>query len=103
MLHIHAFFKMAVVIAPSLKKKTLCNFSYTGGGKYPSPSSYICKGCGQSGHHIRACPNKPEILGPHIKRPTGIPQSFLTVVDDPLTPGALLTTRGHFAVPTLDA
>lgn len=87
----------------SNEEQIFCVFSYADRGKYPLPSGYVCKGCGQSGHHIKQCPTKPEVLGPYIKRPTGIPNSFLTIVEDPLTPGALLTARGQFAVPTLDA
>ena len=41
-------------------------------------------------------------LEPKFKRSTGIPNSFLTYVDNPLLPGALLTHSGQFAVPTLD-
>ncbi|XP_025089512.1 E3 ubiquitin-protein ligase RBBP6-like [Pomacea canaliculata] len=69
----------------------------------PVPESYVCRKCNQPGHHITTCPHRGEILEPRIKRTTGIPASFLTYVDDPLAPGALLTHRGQFAVPTIDA
>lgn len=79
-------------------------FSYS--GKFhsgPPPEGYICRRCHQSGHHVSNCPLRPDVIGPHIKRTTGIPHSFLTFTDDPLAPGALLTHQGQFAVPTIDA
>ena len=42
------------------------------------------------------------MVEPRYKRTTGIPSTMLTIVDDPLHPGALLTTLGQFAVPTVD-
>jgi len=40
---------------------------------------------------------------PRIKRSTGIPQSFVKVVDNPNMPGAMVTNDGHFVVPLIDA
>ncbi|KAK7502480.1 hypothetical protein BaRGS_00006433 [Batillaria attramentaria] len=66
--------------------------------------SYLCRRCNQPGHHVSVCPVKGEGgYEPRFKRTTGIPASFLTYVEDPLAPGALLTQRGQFAVPTIDA
>lgn len=39
---------------------------------------------------------------PDIKKSSGIPQSFMTPVEDPSVPGALMTPSGTFAVPTID-
>lgn len=39
---------------------------------------------------------------PDIKKSSGIPQSFMTPVDDASVPGALMTPTGTFAVPTID-
>ena len=39
---------------------------------------------------------------PRMKRSSGIPQSFLTPVNDPSLPGAMLTAHGY-AVSTIDA
>ena len=78
--------------------------SFAGRHRYGSvPDGYVCRFCKQTGHHASVCPSKPEVVAPHIKKPTGIPNSFLTIVDDPLAPGALLTDHGEFAVPTIDA
>ncbi|GFS08341.1 E3 ubiquitin-protein ligase RBBP6 [Elysia marginata] len=66
---------------------------------------YVCKRCNQKGHFVGNCPNvAPEdrVVEPRYKRTTGIPSTMLTIVDDPLHPGALLTTMGQFAVPTVD-
>lgn len=39
---------------------------------------------------------------PDIKKSSGIPQSFMTPVEDASAPGALMTPAGTFAVPTID-
>lgn len=39
---------------------------------------------------------------PDIKKSSGIPQSFMTPVEDASVPGALMTPTGTFAVPTID-
>ena len=52
----------------------------------PLPPSYICHRCGEKGHWIQACPtnNDPNFDGrPKFKRTTGIPRSFLKVVEKP--------------------
>ncbi|XP_029652282.1 E3 ubiquitin-protein ligase RBBP6 isoform X2 [Octopus sinensis] len=69
------------------------------------PLGYVCFKCGKPGHYIYSCSLKgePNMGDMKIKRSTGIPLSFLTVVDSPDHPGALLTHSGHFAVPTIDA
>ncbi|CAE1273637.1 RBBP6 [Acanthosepion pharaonis] len=69
------------------------------------PVGYVCYKCGKPGHYIYSCSLKGDanMVDMKIKRSTGIPQSFLTLVDSPDHPGALLTQSGHFAVPTIDA
>ncbi|CAG5131920.1 unnamed protein product [Candidula unifasciata] len=77
-------------------------------GKYQQTipyDHYVCKRCNQRGHFVTNCPNSnPEdrYNEPRIKRTTGIPSTMLTIVDDPMHPGALLTHGGQFAVPTVD-
>lgn len=70
-----------------------------------TPEYYVCRKCGQKGHFLSNCPNnntEDRIIEPRYKRTTGIPATMLTIVDDPLHPGALLTSAGLFAVPTVD-
>lgn len=43
-----------------------------------------------------------EVL-PTIKKSTGIPRSFMVEVDDPTIKGAMLTSCGRYAIPTIDA
>ncbi|XP_012940584.1 E3 ubiquitin-protein ligase RBBP6 isoform X2 [Aplysia californica] len=96
--------KIKAVIDQSTKGFEPSNFM----GKHPSgvpAEHYVCKRCGQKGHYITNCPNSnPEerIMEPRYKRTTGIPATMLTIVDDPMHPGALLTSGGQFAVPTVD-
>lgn len=50
------------------------------------PPGYICYRCGEKGHWIMSCPtnNDPTYDGkPRVKRTTGIPRSFLKIVDKP--------------------
>ena len=52
----------------------------------PLPPGYICHRCGEKGHWIQACPtnNDPNFDGrPKFRRTTGIPRSFLKVVEKP--------------------
>ncbi|KAK9474074.1 DWNN domain-containing protein [Dipodascopsis tothii] len=51
--------------------------------EHPLPPGYICYRCGQKGHWIQNCPtnNDPNWEGRRVKRTTGIPKSFLKVVD----------------------
>ena len=52
----------------------------------PLPPGYICHRCGEKGHWIQACPtnNDPTFDGrPKFRRTTGIPRSFLKVIDKP--------------------
>jgi len=37
-----------------------------------------------------------------LKKSTGIPRSFMVLVDGPNVPGALVTPEGRFAVPAVD-
>ncbi|XP_052614261.1 E3 ubiquitin-protein ligase RBBP6-like [Peromyscus californicus insignis] len=72
----------------------------------PPPPSYTCFRCGVPGHHIKSCPtngDKNFECGRRIRRSTGIPTSFLTEVKDAHTKGAMLTSTGKYAIPTLDA
>ncbi|KAM7386576.1 hypothetical protein PAMA_009268 [Pampus argenteus] len=72
------------------------------------PANYICYRCGNTGHHIRNCPNRAirdnNFEAPmRIKKSTGIPRSFMVEVDDPNIKGAMLTNCGRYAIPTIDA
>ncbi|CAN9505200.1 unnamed protein product [Ophioblennius macclurei] len=71
------------------------------------PESYTCYRCGLSGHHIRSCPtigqNTSTETPVKIKKSTGIPRSFMVEVDDPSIKGAMLTNRGRYAIPVIDA
>ncbi|XP_075346371.1 LOW QUALITY PROTEIN: E3 ubiquitin-protein ligase RBBP6-like [Mycteria americana] len=40
---------------------------------------------------------------PRIKKSTGIPRSFMIEVEDPTTKGAMLTSTGKYAIPTISA
>ncbi|XP_056263257.1 E3 ubiquitin-protein ligase RBBP6-like isoform X2 [Pseudoliparis swirei] len=70
------------------------------------PANYTCYRCGNTGHHIRNCPvnvqDKNFQAPTRIKKSTGIPRSFMVEVDDPNTKGAMLTSCGRYAVPTID-
>uniref|UniRef100_UPI0037E7DCA2 E3 ubiquitin-protein ligase RBBP6 n=1 Tax=Semicossyphus pulcher TaxID=241346 RepID=UPI0037E7DCA2 len=70
------------------------------------PANYTCYRCGNTGHHIRNCPNsrdKNAEAPVRIKKSTGIPRSFMVEVDDPSIKGAMLTNCGRFAIPAIDA
>ncbi|KAM0792848.1 hypothetical protein ACM66B_002613 [Microbotryomycetes sp. NB124-2] len=81
----------------------------------PPPPGYICYRCGQKGHWIQECPTNSDRAfddRPRIKRTTGIPKSFLTVVEGPdaptegATPGAsgiMVTAEGGFVVAKPDS
>ncbi|MCJ1310825.1 hypothetical protein MMC25_004492 [Agyrium rufum] len=52
----------------------------------PPPSGYVCYRCGEKGHWIQVCPTNDDPNWdnrPRIKRTTGIPRSFLKVVEKP--------------------
>ncbi|XP_063229903.1 E3 ubiquitin-protein ligase RBBP6-like isoform X4 [Bacillus rossius redtenbacheri] len=66
------------------------------------PPSYRCYKCHQTGHWIKNCPliaNQDPI---DYKKSTGIPRSFMVVVEGPSVPGAMMTPTGEFAVPAID-
>ena len=73
----------------------------------PVPKHYLCHICNSSGHFIDNCPRKNEINdGERYKRKRracGIPRTFLTPVDNPNVPGAMLTAQGTYAVQTMHA
>ncbi|KAI0731337.1 hypothetical protein C8Q76DRAFT_718534 [Earliella scabrosa] len=76
----------------------------------PLPPSYVCYRCGQKGHWIQDCPtnNDREFDNrPRIKRTTGIPRSFLKVVDNPTTgplgQGVMVTPEGSYVVAQPDS
>ena len=80
----------------------------------PLPAGYTCHRCGEKGHWIQACPtnNDPNFDNrPKFKRTTGIPRSFLKVVEKPaalnndgstdvsnLPPGVMYTATGEWVV-----
>lgn len=74
----------------------------------PLPPGYTCHRCGEKGHWIQACPtnNDPNFDNrPKFKRTTGIPRSFLKVVEKPATddtanlpPGVMYTSTGEWVV-----
>lgn len=85
----------------------------------PLPPGYTCHRCGQQGHWIQACPtnNDPNFDGrPKFKRTTGIPRSFLKVVEKPegaegedgkidmskLPPGVMYTATGEWVIAEAD-
>ncbi|KAK4049419.1 Protein mpe1 [Microbotryomycetes sp. JL201] len=81
----------------------------------PPPPGYICYRCGQKGHWIQECPTNNDRAyddRPRIKRTTGIPKSFLTVVEGPDAPaegaapgasGIMVTAEGGFVVAKPDS
>ncbi|KAK4805862.1 hypothetical protein QYF61_025729 [Mycteria americana] len=72
----------------------------------PPPPSYTCFRCGKPGHYIKNCPthgDKNVEPVPRIKKSTGIPRSFMIEVEDPTTKGAMLTSTGKYAIPTISA
>lgn len=80
----------------------------------PLPPGYTCHRCGEKGHWIQACPtnNDPNFDGrPKFRRTTGIPRSFLKVVEKPaalaedgsvdvskLPPGVMYNSQGEWVV-----
>ena len=75
----------------------------------PLPQGYTCHRCGEKGHWIQACPtnNDPNFDNrPKFKRTTGIPRSFLKVVEKPtitddngeLPAGVMYTATGEWVV-----
>ena len=84
----------------------------------PLPPGYICHRCGEKGHWIQACPtnNDPNFDNrPKFKRTTGIPRSFLKVVEKPsgvgedgkpdltnVPKGVMYTANGEWVVAEAD-
>ncbi|XP_059690764.1 LOW QUALITY PROTEIN: E3 ubiquitin-protein ligase RBBP6-like [Gavia stellata] len=71
----------------------------------PPPPSYTFFRCGKPGHYRKNCPrtrDKAFESVPRIKKSTGIPRSFMTEVKDPNTKGAMLTSTGKYAIPTIN-
>ncbi|SAM05561.1 hypothetical protein [Absidia glauca] len=76
------------------------------------PATYVCYRCGQKGHYINQCPtngDKEYDKHPRIKRTTGIPRSFLKVIDAPKdavksgTGGLMVTPKGDIVVAQADS
>lgn len=84
---------------------------YKGGTKKPY-DSYVCHNCNKRGHFKWQC-NAPRRentstneVPSRIKRPTGIPMSFMKPVEADsknLPPGAMVTDKGNIVVNKLDA
>ncbi|KAF2155073.1 DWNN-domain-containing protein [Myriangium duriaei CBS 260.36] len=80
----------------------------------PLPAGYTCHRCGEKGHWIQACPTNSDPTfdnRPKFKKTTGIPRSFLKVVDKPpalssdgsvdvsqLPAGVMYTANGEWVV-----
>ncbi|KAL0088194.1 DWNN domain-containing protein [Phycomyces blakesleeanus] len=76
------------------------------------PQTYVCYRCGQKGHYINQCPtngDKEYDKHPRIKRTTGIPRSFLKVIEEPKdavksgTGGLMVTPKGDIVVAQADS
>ncbi|XP_066566436.1 E3 ubiquitin-protein ligase RBBP6-like [Amia ocellicauda] len=68
------------------------------------PPNYTCFRCGVKGHYIRNCPTigDPDFKPlPRIRKSAGIPRSFLVEVSDSSVKGAMLTSTGSYAIPTI--
>ncbi|CAH1794729.1 unnamed protein product [Owenia fusiformis] len=105
--------KILAMMSQSTKEYDSSNYQRTRfmprPGQIP-PASYICKACGRPGHFIQHCtaaagrgrgmPGEPRHSF-NYKRPSGIPNSYLTPVDKP-THGAYIGSSGHLVIPTAD-
>ena len=58
------------------------------------PQSYKCYKCHQGGHWVINCP----LNNQDLRKSTGIPSKFLKEIDDPNTPGAMITANGKFVI-----
>ncbi|KAI8970449.1 hypothetical protein BDF20DRAFT_803616, partial [Mycotypha africana] len=76
------------------------------------PPTYVCYRCGQKGHYINQCPtngDKDYDKHPRIKKTTGIPRSFLKVIEEPKdavkagTGGLMVTPKGDIVVAQADS
>ncbi|MCJ1399384.1 hypothetical protein MMC11_002586 [Xylographa trunciseda] len=55
---------------------------------HPPPPGYLCYRCQEKGHWIQQCPTNDDPAfdnKPRIKRTTGIPRSFLKVIEKPIS------------------
>ncbi|KAF1536739.1 E3 ubiquitin-protein ligase RBBP6, partial [Eudyptula minor] len=66
----------------------------------PPPPSHTCFRCGKLGHYIKIDKNFESV--PRIRKSTGIPRSFMVEVNDPNTKGAMPTSSGKYAIPTIN-
>ncbi|KAK6438047.1 Protein mpe1 [Oleoguttula sp. CCFEE 5521] len=80
----------------------------------PPPPGYICHRCGDKGHWIQVCPTNQDTNydgRPKFRRTTGIPRSFLKVIEKPevvgedgkvdvsqLPAGAMYTANGEWVI-----
>ncbi|XP_066566431.1 E3 ubiquitin-protein ligase RBBP6-like [Amia ocellicauda] len=68
------------------------------------PPNYTCFRCGVKGHYIKNCPTieDPDFKPlPRIRKCAGIPRSFLVEVADSSVKGAMLTSTGSYAIPSI--
>ncbi|MBN3296702.1 RBBP6 ligase, partial [Amia calva] len=82
----------------------VCLTSYVKDPEGTPPPNYTCFRCGVKGHYIRNCPTigDPDFKPlPRIRKSAGIPRSFLVEVSDSSVKGAMLTSTGSYAIPTI--
>lgn len=79
------------------KKETLRTFTKI---SKPISNSYICYRCGQKGHFIQDCPTNTDKNYDYvrIRKPTGIPKSFLKYVDEKNEEAVMVTEKGFVKV-----
>lgn len=99
--------KLATVMDQGNKEFDVLKLNKNFKPRGPLPRNYVCHRCHVPGHHIQDCtrPRDRSYGEPmmKLKKSSGIPRSFLTVVEDINTPGVLLTSSGELVVPKIEA